>query len=64
MSYFANKPYPTTGNLLPMPSSKANADAAREAPPPNVASRLLNAGLKRKSEGGSASGALIKRLFV
>ena len=64
MSYFTNKPYPTPGNLLPMPSSKANAEATREAAPANVASRLLNAGLKRKSEGGGASGALIKRLFV
>jgi len=64
MSYFTNKPYPTPGNLLPMPSSKANAEATRETAPANVASRLLNAGLKRKSEGGGASGALIKRLFV
>jgi len=61
MDYFSNKPYPTPGDKLPMPGNKAIAEVAPGLPP-NVASRLLTAGVKRKSDG--VAGSLIKRLFV
>ena len=53
MPYFANKPYPSHGSKLPLPSS------VKEASGENAASRP--AGTKRKRDGVTDSG-LAKRL--